>query len=69
MVTSWSPQARIELQKAYNYIKNYSIQNAEKVKDSIIRYCDSLPEHPERYPTDKYKQDNNGEYRAFEIFH
>ncbi len=46
MVTSWSPQAQIELQKAYNYIKNYSIQNAEKEKirlsDIVIAFLSIL---------------------------
>lgn len=65
----WSKTAKVQLQKAFNFISQDSLQNAEKIRDEIIDMTISLPKHPEIYPTDKYKKNNNGNYRAFEIYH
>ena len=69
MVTFWSKRARIELQKAYEYIRDDSPQNAVKVRDEIIDLTLDLPKHHEKYPPDKYKKRNDGTWRAFEIYH
>jgi hypothetical protein len=44
-------------------------QNAVKVRQTIINSILSLPENPEKYPLDKYKTNNDGTWRAFEIYH
>lgn len=36
MVTVWSKKAKLQLQKAFNFIKQDSLQNAEKVRNEII---------------------------------
>lgn len=64
----WSNPAKIQLQKAFNFISNDSVQNAEKIIDKIIDLTISLSKHPEIYPLDKYKKNNKGNYRAFEIY-
>ena len=64
----WSKAAKVQLQKAFNYISQDSLQNAEKIRDKIINLTLSLSEHPEIYPLDKYKQNNDGSYRAFEVY-
>ena len=46
-----------------------SYQNAVKVRVEIINTTLLLLKHPERYPLDKYKTDNDGSWRAFEIHH
>lgn len=66
MVTVWSKSAWLELQKAYWYISLESIQNAEKVRDEILDLTEELPNHPEKHPPDKFKEDNDGTWRAFE---
>lgn len=65
----WSKTAKIQLQKAFNYIDQDSPQNAEKIIAEIIDLTISLQAHPEAYPRDKYKKNNNGNYRAFEVYH
>jgi len=64
----WSKTAKTQLQKAYNYIIKDSLQNAQIVRDKIIELTIDLPTHPEKYPLDKFKENNDGSYRAFEIY-
>jgi len=69
MVIVWENKAKQELKKAYEYILEGSYQNAVKVRVEIINTTLWLLKHPERYPLDKYKTDNDGSWRAFEIHH
>jgi plasmid stabilization system protein ParE len=69
MVTVWSKRARMELHLAYEYILQDSPQNAVKVRNEIIETTIKLSEHPEKHPPDKYKKSNDGNWRAFEIYH
>jgi hypothetical protein len=46
-----------------------SLQNAEIVRDEIIDVTINLPKHPEKYPLDKFKLNNDGTWRAFELHH
>jgi plasmid stabilization system protein ParE len=69
MVTVWTPQASAELRKAYDYISKDSPQNARKVVEEIARIADKLPTQPEMFPPDKFKKNNDGNWRAFEKFH
>jgi hypothetical protein len=68
MVTVWTPQAIAELKKAYKYISQDSPQNAKMVIDEVILLADKLPDQPEMFPLDKYKKNNDGNWRAFEKF-
>ena len=67
MVAVWSKRARAGLLKAYKYIYKDSPQNAVKVRDEIIDVTINLSKHPEFYPPDKFKKDNDGRWRAFEL--
>jgi plasmid stabilization system protein ParE len=60
--------AKIQLKEAYNYIRLDSPKSAEKVKAKILTSIKDLAEHPEKYPKDKYRLDNDGSFRAFEIY-
>jgi plasmid stabilization system protein ParE len=62
----WDNLALRQLEQAFNYIKLDSIQNATRVKNDILSATGILKTHPEKYPTDKYKLNNDGTYRAFE---
>ncbi len=64
----WSKTAKTQLRRAYDYIIKDSVQNGQLVRDKIIELTIDLPKHPEKYPPDKFKQDNDGSYRAFEIY-
>lgn len=39
-----------------------------QVESEIIKELEKLLEQPERYPSDKFKLNNGGEFRAFEMF-
>jgi len=65
----WSKNAKLQLQKAFDYISQDSVQNAEKVRDEIIDLTINLSGQSEIFPLDKYKKNNDGTYRAFEIYH
>jgi len=69
MVVVWSKQAKAELQKAYLYILLDSVQSAEMVRDNIINLTIDLAKHPQKHSLDKFKQNNDGTWRAFEIYH
>ena len=67
-VIAWDKAALTSLQKAFEYIKQDSPQNALKVRDSILKIVRSLPNHPLKFPPDKFKNNNTGSYRAFEKY-
>lgn len=67
-VVVWDKPAYASLQQAYNYIKEDSLSNAEKVREGILKIVDALPDHPEKHPPDNYKKSNKGNYRAFEKY-
>jgi plasmid stabilization system protein ParE len=68
LTVSWSISAYISLQEAYKKIKENSLASADKVKDTILFMTRKLPDHPEKYPLDRFKKDNPGNYRAFEKY-
>jgi plasmid stabilization system protein ParE len=63
----WDWQALRQFNKAILFIAEDSVQNADNVRIDIIEKIEALLPNPERYPLDKYKHDNNGNYRAFEL--
>lgn len=65
----WDKPALIYFREAINYIKKDSLQNAEKVKNEILASIKELSHRPEIHAPDKYKENNNGSYRAFELHH
>jgi len=67
-VVIWNNQATIYFKRAYTRIKEESYVNAEKVRTGIAKIVDGLPGHPEKYPPDKFKKNNPGNYRAIEKY-
>ena len=63
----WDIQAKASLKAIFDYIKMDSLQNAEKVRDTIIDSVSSLDGKLVHRP-DKYKRNNDGTYRAYEIY-
>lgn len=63
----WPLQVQKQLAKAYQYILQDSYQNAEKVKKNILSSTFTLAANPEMYPLDKYRKDNDGSFRAYEL--
>ena len=60
--------AKLQLKKAYEYVRNESYQNAEKIKDKILHSIKLLEYYPERHAPDKFCTENDGSFRAYEIF-
>jgi plasmid stabilization system protein ParE len=65
----WSPRAMQQLEKAYEYILKDSFQNAEKVREDILDSTRKIVNHPEIYAPDKYRKNNDGSFRAYELHH
>jgi plasmid stabilization system protein ParE len=55
MEVIWSRLASTPLRAAYDYIKQSSFQNAEKVRDEIIDRSIAAAQNAEVYPLDKHK--------------
>ena len=65
----WPLFAQKQLTKAYKYILKDSYQNAEKVKAAILASTRKLTDSPEVHPPDKYRKNNDGSFRAYELHH
>jgi plasmid stabilization system protein ParE len=69
MVVVWGNSAKAELKKTFEYIALDSLQNAQIVRNTLIDLTIDLAENPEKYPIDKFKENNDGSWRAFEKYH
>lgn len=65
----WNKRALTQFDNAIYYIEQDSPLAAEKVKREILMKIQSLMQHPEKYNPDKYKTNNDGSYKAFELYH
>ncbi len=65
----WDELAVLQLENQLDYIKEESVIQAEKVRESVLDKTGELSTFYERHPKDKYKTENDGTYRAFEIYH
>jgi plasmid stabilization system protein ParE len=63
----WPLQVQKQLAKAYEYILPDSYQNAEKIKNDILASTRKLAANPEMYQPDKYRRNNDGSFRAYEM--
>ncbi len=61
-------EAKLQLREAYNYIKKKSEQNAKKVSIEIVASIKDLIKNPEKHSIDKFRLNNDGSYRAYEIY-
>ena len=68
LVVRWDKPAYASLQRIYEYIRQDSPVNADKVRKEILKITSGLADRPERYPPDKFKKNNPGNYRAFEKY-
>ncbi len=65
----WARPAIDQTEEIHAYIieDSGSLETADRVVDTIFDSSDILSERPEIYPKDKYKKDNDGSYRAYEV--
>jgi plasmid stabilization system protein ParE len=66
---NWDKQSVKYFREAIRYIQKDSPQNADKIKNEILKRISELAETPEICTSDKYKLNNNGQYKAFELYH
>ncbi len=64
----WDKEAILQMEEIFEYLKERSLQSANKVRKSIKETVQELPKHPEIYPLDRFKKDDNNEHRAFEKY-
>jgi plasmid stabilization system protein ParE len=64
---TWDKQALKYFHESIRYIRQNSHQNADKVKKEVLEKVNELSKRPEIHSPDKYKLNNNGNYRAFEL--
>ncbi|QEC43695.1 type II toxin-antitoxin system RelE/ParE family toxin [Pseudobacter ginsenosidimutans] len=67
MVVLWSQSAKNALRQAFEYIATDSPQAAQAVINEIVDATLILVQHPERHHLDKFKKNNDGSWRAFEL--
>jgi len=68
MVVTWSKPAWRQFGKALDYIvENGFISYADELEENIISRIETLMDNYAVYPLDKYKKNNDGTYRAFEV--
>ena len=63
----WRRKALKSLEKICDYIAEDSPQNANNVYQDVLSTSFELSRHPFKHAPDKYKKDNNGDYRYFEL--
>jgi len=61
----WDKQALNYFRESIQYIRQDSPQNADKVKKEVLEKINELSGRPEIHNLDKYKLNNNGNYRGF----
>jgi plasmid stabilization system protein ParE len=70
MVIKWNKAAVQQLVEAISFIEETGFYTyAEELEQDILSRIRNLPENPLVYPLDKYRKNNDGTYRAFEIDH
>jgi|SRR5579859_5958526 len=65
---TWDKQALHYFRDAIRYIRKDSPQNADKVEKEILEKISELSKNPEIHNPDKYRINNIGNYRAFELY-
>ncbi len=65
----WTKRSLKNLQMIFDYISKDSLQNANKVINDIVKSMEKTQTNAFIYNVDKYKINNDGNYRAFEKHH
>ena len=65
----WDKIAWNQLQELHKYISKKSLQNANRVRLEILEKVNKIPSQPTRFGLDNYKNNNDGTYRYFELYH
>src|SRR5690606_22227515 len=66
MTVVWDAPAKLSFKKQVMRIAEDSIQNADRVRLDILSIVERIPENQGKFPPDRFKNDNDGFFRAFE---
>lgn len=66
MEVVWNKRPSKFLAQALKRISTDSVKQAERVEEAILICIHGTIANPEKYPPDKFKKNNSGNYRAFE---
>jgi plasmid stabilization system protein ParE len=64
----WDIEAVLYLREIIKYIRKESEQGAKSVKSGILKSVKLLSENPEIFEEDRFKESNDGSYRAFTVY-
>ena len=65
----WTKRSQNDMRNAFDYISQDSVQNAVSVLEDIVAMANKAITNPEFFAPDKFKENNDGSYRAFEKHH
>jgi plasmid stabilization system protein ParE len=65
-IVIWNKVAEASLKSEFKRISEDSFIQAERVEKAILSTLELARQNPERYPKDKFKVENKGNFRAFE---
>ena len=65
----WTKRSQNDMRNAFDYTSQDSVQNALSVLEEIVAMTNKAITNPEYFAPDKYKENNDGSYRAFEKHH
>jgi len=63
----WNKRPIRFLVQALKWISTDSVHQAERIEQEVLVAINSIPANPEKHPPDKFKRNNLGNFRAFEI--
>jgi plasmid stabilization system protein ParE len=69
LAITWDEDARLHFKAAIKFIKKESPTGAKKVRLEILNAIDSLPYNPFIFEEDRFKLNNDGNYRVFTVYH
>lgn len=64
---TWTKSATNQFEKIIDYIRQDSEQNADKVKEKILKKINQLSDDGVMRRKDPYKKKNDGKYLFFEV--
>src|ERR1700759_5324496 len=68
MIIKWNKAAIQQLLDVIRFIEENGFYSyAEELERDILLRIRNLPDNPNLYPADKYRRNNNGTYRVFEV--
>lgn len=68
MAIKWNKTAVKQLINAIEFIEDAGFRSyAEELENDILHKIRNLPTNSINYPLDKYRRNNDGTYRAFEV--